>query len=185
MAKAGKEIIWYRDPSSFFRHARWTKFFPTSSMTTSSQLNAVLRFCIYYSVIMISLTKNVRHLAVGVGGAAVTAAINELAYKGGRREVFFSDKDRPSNKCEQPSADNPYMNRRAFDSNDKPPACKQWAMGTKSEDVMGEPIQDSPFQRPFNRFYTMPVTTPTNSQNEFANWLYGSMPSKADATSPS
>jgi hypothetical protein len=154
-------------------------------MPIVGQLNAVFRFCAYYATIMVVLTRNIRHAIVVLVGGLFTAAIRELAYKGGKIDISELNGGGPQNKCTQPSENNPYMNLRVFDPVDKAPACKQWAMGTKSEDVMGEPIQDSPFQRPFNRFYTMPNTTPTNSQAEFAQWLYGNMPSKFDSNQKS
>ena len=173
------DLIWYKDIAAFFCRDNLLKFFPTACMSIVGQLNAVFRFCIYYAIIMVALTRNVQHAIVILAGALITAAVRELAYKGGKVDIDELNGDRPRNKCTQPSKENPYMNLQVFDPSDKAPACKQWAIGTKSEDAMGEAIQDSPFQRPFNRFYTMPNTTPTSSQSEFAQWLYGNMPSKA------
>jgi len=172
------ELIWYKDAVGFWRRDRLLRFFPTSSLPVVGQLNAVFRFCIYYAGIMIALTRNPRHAVVVLVGALFTAAIRELAYRSSEIDMRDLHGDGPRVRCTRPSKDNPYMNLRAFDPVDKAPACKQWAMGTASEDAMGEPIQDSPFQRPANRFYTMPNTTPTSDQAEFAHWLYGSMPSK-------
>jgi hypothetical protein len=179
---AVREVIWYKDIVPLFRRDNLLRFFPTSSMSIVGQLNAVFRFCVYYASIMVILTQNLRHGIAVLAGALLTAAIRELAYKGGQVDIDELHGERIGNKCTPPIEDNPYMNLRVFDPSDKAPACKQWAMGTKSEDVMGEPIQDSPFQRPFNRFYTMPNTTATSSQSEFAHWLYGNMPSKAHDT---
>ena len=174
-----QEQIWYKDLAGLFQPKYAMRFFPTGSMPVVSQLNSVFRFCVYYAIIMVILTQNARHALVILGGAMFTAAVREFAYKGGSVTVSELRDGRPKNKCTAPTEENPYMNRRVFDSPDDAPACKQWAMGTKSEDVMGEPIQDSPFQRPMNRFYTMPNTSSTNRQREFANWLYGNMPSKS------
>lgn len=148
-------------------------------MSVAGQLNAIFRFCAYYAVIMVALTKNLKHAFSVLVGAMFTYAVQELAYDGGKGDLSDSADGVPRNKCTEPTKDNPYMNLRVFDPNDKSPACKQWAMGTKSEDVMGEPIQDSPFQRPINRFYTMPNTQSASKQSEFARWLYGGMPSKS------
>jgi len=170
------EQVWYRAPEQLFSRERILKFFPSASMTVYSQLNAILRFCVYYSLIMIALTRNVRHGMVAVLGAVVTAGIGEFAYKG-RDETFLSS-DEDTQECVAPTVDNPYMNFRAFDVRDRAPACKPWNVENETIAAAGEPIQDSPFQKPFDRFYTMPCTTAANDQTGFANWLYGSMPAK-------
>lgn len=175
----GHERVWYRAPRDLFEGDNALKFFPTSSMTVHSQLNAILRFCIYYSVIMTVLTTNPRHLLVALFGAALTALVSEIAYNG-REDAFRHDTSEVPT-CVQPSVDNPYMNFRAFDARDRRPACKPWNVEQDISAAAGEPIQDSPFQKPFDRFYTMPCTTAANDQSGFANWLYGSMPGKYES----
>lgn len=170
------ERVWYRAPEELFAGGRAMKFFPSASMTVHTQLNSILRFCIYYSLIMVALTMNPRHIAIAVLGALMTAIVGEFAYKD-RGETFRSS-DEEVVECVSPTTDNPHMNFRAFDARDRAPACKPWNVENDVAASAGEPLQDSPFQKPFDRFYTMPCTTAANDQTGFANWLYGSMPGK-------
>jgi hypothetical protein len=119
---------------------------------------------------------NPRHLAVAALGALVTALICEFAYTG--KDEAFRSTDEEAVGCVPPVTDNPHMNFRAFDARDRAPACKPWNVEAEVMAAAGEPIQDSPFQKPLDRFYTMPCTTAANDQSGFAQWLYGSMPGK-------
>ena len=124
------DLIWYKDIAAFFCRDNLLKFFPTACMSIVGQLNAVFRFCIYYAIIMVALTRNVQHAIVILAGALITAAVRELAYKGGKVDIDELNGDRLRNKCTQPSKENPYMNLQVFDPSDKAPACKQWAIGS-------------------------------------------------------
>ena len=171
------ETIWYRAPGDLFSGGRAKKFFPTASMAVHSQLNAIVRFCIYYSLLMIMFTRNPRHLIIALLAGSMTFIVSEFAYTG-KGETYLSGDSENAEECTTPTVDNPYMNFRAFDDRDRPRACKPWNVKDRSLVAAGEPVQDSPYQKPFDRFYTMPCTTATNDQHGFATWLYGSMPAK-------
>ena len=160
-----------------FSGRRALRFFPTESMTVYAQLNSIMRFCLYYSIIMAVLTRNPRHIMVTALAAIGTAIVSEMAYKG-RGEGYRSSDEDNSVECTKPTVDNPHMNFCAFDDRDRSQACKRWNVEDKVLMAAGEPIQDSPYQKSFDRFYTMPSTTAANDQTGFANWLYGSMPAK-------
>lgn len=180
MDDSGKgDTIWYRDVKAVFAGKNAARFFPKASMSVSGQLNALFRFCVYYSLIMVALTQNARHLVVALIGAATTMLVQEVAYKGTGQERFGPHGSAEDTSCTQPSRQNPYMNFNVFDPADKPPACAPWKVGDAPESAMGQPVQDSPYQRSFNRFYTMPSTTAVSDQDGFAKWLYGNMPSKS------
>ena len=179
------EIAWYKDPMVLARPDRAMRFFPTASMTVHSQLNSVMRFVVYYSVILVLATGNFRYTLFIALGAILSAMVGELAFKdkkhranddGGLHEPWFMP---GKEACTRPTLDNPHMNFNLFDARDRAPACKPWNEDAVA--VAGEPRMDSPFQKRVDRFYTMPCTTATNDQKGFAEWLYGSMPGKGNA----
>lgn len=159
-----------------FTGRRALRFFPTASMPVHAQLNAIFRFCLYYSLIMTVLTMNARHMIIAALAGIMTVLIAEVAYKD--KGASYQSGDEDKEPCRKPEVDNPYMNFQPFDERDRAHACKPWNVNEKINVAAGEPIQDSPYQRPFDRFYTMPCTTATNDQAGFAEWLYGSMPAK-------
>lgn len=156
------------------------RFFPSASMSVSSQLNAIFRFCVYYSIIVFLFTRDVRHWVVAALGALATVAIQELAYSSkdnANGEAFSTER-----ACVRPTFENPMMNFRVYDNPLRSEACKQWNVHDEASLALGEPLQDTPFQKSPDRFYTMPSTTAHGDQDGFAKWLYGNMPSKKQAT---
>lgn len=57
----------------------WHRFIPDSSMTQSDQLNSIVRFGAYYSLIMIALTRNVRHAWMFALGALLIVIVYQSA----------------------------------------------------------------------------------------------------------
>ena len=53
------ETIWYDDVGSLFTKRNFGSVVPTASMTFAEQLNAVLRFAIYYAAIMFAIKQAV------------------------------------------------------------------------------------------------------------------------------
>lgn len=170
------ETVWYKDLPGFLQGRRKLRFFPTATMTVHAQLNAIMRLCLYYSIIMIVLTRKVHHAFVTVAAGLITALVSEVAY-GGRSDAFVSGP--VTLDCVDPTVDNPHMNFNVFDPPDRARACPPWRAKRATEVAMGAPMQDTPFQNSFNRFYTMPVTTAQSDQKGFAEWLYGTMPAKS------
>lgn len=173
------ERMWFKDPSSMFSSRNAGKFFPVASMSVHAQLNSIMRFCTYYSVLMVLLTRNVRHAIVAVIAAVATWIISEVAYKR-RDEPFLFEESRPTRTCVMPTTDNPHMNFNVFDPADRSPACAPWRVEAETDLAKGSSmVTESPFSgNSFDRFYTMPSTTAVNDQTGFAQMLYGSMPAK-------
>lgn len=102
------EHIWFKDPSILFTTATWGKFVPTKSMTTAEALNSVVRFSIYFSVLLF--------LATGVSGyilavpviLATTVVLYSLFPNGKTLESFVSKVTKGT--YTMPTGDNPFMN---------------------------------------------------------------------------
>jgi hypothetical protein len=51
------------------------QFFPTPDMTLAQKINAVMRFTIYFVLVMVLISGNLHYMYLLVGVAAVTSAI--------------------------------------------------------------------------------------------------------------
>lgn len=58
----GREIFWLDDPANLFTKDTWTHFVPTNDMTVPEALNAVVRFSVYFSVMMAFICMNANYL---------------------------------------------------------------------------------------------------------------------------
>ncbi len=169
--------IWYRDPVGAFDRDSAHRFFPQRTMSLTQQLNAVFRLALYYSLIMVLLTRRSAHLTAVLVAALATAALHELS----TREHFWSDA--PA-RCVAPSKGNPFMNVTVADLERRPargPACSPLAPATAAvvNTLSERPLTDGPYEEHGSRFYTMPVTTAVNDQEGFAKALYGGRQSNA------
>lgn len=180
------EQIWYKDIGSLFTSKTFGNVVPMANMTFSQQLNAVLRFSVYYATIMLIFKQNVDSFVFPVITAAVTYIVfhhferrrGERAEAFSKQNISFTEDGVP---CTVPTKDNPFMNLLSNEYNiPKPEACDAL------EDHMKQKIdrkfrkgafvdQDDIYNRNSGsrQFYTNPVTTNVNDQKAFAEWLYG------------
>jgi Family of unknown function (DUF5762) len=183
------EAIWYVDPLHFLSPTNFHVIIPHATMTTEQQLNAVLRFALYFSVIVVIVKEDIN----GIFFVLLVAGITALLYsattekKTARKEVFDQmnvEKDRGA-ICTKPSTDNPFMNTLASDPPSKPGACDVTNVRTAKSmddifDIGHLPDDSDLFDRKSSRrqFYTVPSC---NDGNGFAKWLYGDV-QKFDAS---
>jgi hypothetical protein len=186
--------MWYDDPRGFLRDDRIARFVPETNTSIESQLNAVMRFSLYLSVIVAvyrrSLAPAVLVLATS---AAATYALGRAESARGadtrERMAALELQVDPATKklCTRPTVDNPYMNVLLSDYSrfpDRPPACdmaradvsdraEQLAahnLYVDSDDVYGRRASST------SQFYTNPSTSIPNDQSGFAEWLYRPSP---------
>ena len=186
--------MWYDDPRGFLRDDRIARFVPETNTSIESQLNAVMRFSLYLSVIVAvyrrSLAPAVLVLATS---AAATYALGRAESARGadtrERMAALELQVDPATKklCTRPTVDNPYMNVLLSDYSrfpDRPNACdmaradvseraEQLAahnLYVDSDDVYGRRASST------SQFYTNPSTSIPNDQSAFAEWLYRPSP---------
>lgn len=179
----GASDIWYRNPAAAFSRNTAHKFIPLRTMSMTDQLNAVFRLGVYYSVLMVLLSRKTSYLSVALLVGVITAAVHEFSSK----DYFTPDNSGSLKKrCISPTKNNPYMNVTLADLEKQPDrgeACDPLAPGVKEDISNSEmiPRTDNPhsFGRSQHPFYTMPCTTVPNAQGEFAKLLYGGKQSNA------
>lgn len=181
------EVFWYVKPKDLFREDNYMFFVPNDKMTADQKLNAILRFSIYFAVVMLFLRRSLACLLVPM----ITAVFTIVAYKanvaGNLKQKAVKDKsevfDNEANqKCTRPTEENPFMNVLISDIKDnptRPVACDvdDHLVKNKMEEYFEKNLYrdvDDIFHRDASdrQFYTMPVTTIPNDSGSFASWLY-------------
>lgn len=187
-----EETIWYEDPKGFIDSAHYDKFFPSSKAPLEAQLNAFMRFTLYFTVIVLVVTHNFRVLYF-LGFVALLTYVMYQAYHRDRMErrrlmerMNLGYDARTQGACVKPTVDNPYMNILATDYRDNPH--RQVACDILDPDVTRD--ADDKFSSNlyrdvsdvFNRhasdrsYYSVPIQSIPNDQEAFSRWLYQSPP---------
>lgn len=145
--------IWYNDFSILFSGKRFTEFFPHPQMTLEEKLNALVRFSIYFFVVLLILMQSANGVYFILAIMAITyfmyqsspseqkrKKLNQLKSGQGNKKIEKKHElglqpvnptearmESKQTKCVKPTRDNPFMN---FDIvNDmvkrpnRPPAC--------------------------------------------------------------
>ncbi len=182
------EKIWFKDLRNLFNENNFDKFFPSPSMVYEEKLNSIMRLSIYFSGILLVLKKdaNIFFIPVLVGIFTYFLYQGE-ARKKANEELFLSKmnlyKDpKTSDLCYKPTPNNPFMNILMSDY-------KQQPKRAKACNISKNPIKQQA-QQYFNRnlyrdvsdiyqknasdrnFYTTPITTIPNAQDDFLKFAY-------------
>jgi len=97
--------LWAHDVSILWRHA--SDFFPLKPKSDgNARVNAIVRFCIYSSVLLAAYKKDLTPLLYGAG-IALLATFLHIRTSGNSFHVARRIRKR---SCRQPSVKNPYMN---------------------------------------------------------------------------
>lgn len=160
--------IWYRDLRGAFNMRTAASFIPTRSMGLTQQLNALFRLSVYYTILMVLLTRNLAHLTVALATGSVTALVHELSKS---KETYTAA------GCVKPSGNNPFMNYMSVaDQPDRGPACNPLSPAVMKQIGATEapPQTDGPYEygRTNRTWYTMPNTKAVNDRDKLAHWLY-------------
>jgi len=114
------EQIWFKDPAILFSQTTWNRFVPTATMTTAESLNAVVRFTVYFSVLLfISTGVNAYVLAIPAV-MVLTLGLYSLFPNGKTIESFTLRAAKAVSGYTMPSIKNPFMNVLLTEINDDP-----------------------------------------------------------------
>lgn len=184
--------IWYKDLLDFLRLDELPKFIPTTDMKYEEQLNAVLRFAIYLSLVLFLVKRDVRVWYITIFIALLTIGMYEFYSRNKwlQRELYKKmnihyehDKDR---FCSMPTKNNPFMNplvNEIAEFPNRPPACDmsngrvQRMAESAFENNLYRDVDDIWSRKSSSRnWHTLPSTTIPNDSASFANWLYKTGP---------
>uniref|UniRef100_A0A6C0AI98 Minor capsid protein P9 transmembrane helices domain-containing protein n=1 Tax=viral metagenome TaxID=1070528 RepID=A0A6C0AI98_9ZZZZ len=175
------EQIWFRDPAILFAPTTWSQFVPTKSMTTRQALNAVVRFSVYFSVILFLATGVSAYLLAVPAVMAASVLLYTLFPHGRVLEAF---KAAVSGKVyTMPTQANPFMNpllTEILDNPDRPDAAPVTRSDVKAKiaesfaqttDIYMDTTDLFDQAKAMMNFTTMQSATIPNDQDAFLKWL--------------
>jgi hypothetical protein len=182
------EKIWFRDLRNFFNENNFDRFFPSASMTYEEKLNSIMRLSIYFTGILLVLKKDANVFFIPVLVGIFTYFLYQGEARKKRNEEYFLSqmnlyKDpKTRDLCYKPTPNNPFMNILMSDYTQQPKRAKAC-------NISKNPIKRQA-QQYFNRnlyrdvsdiyqknasdrnFYTTPITTIPNAQDDFLKFAY-------------
>jgi len=185
--------FWLNNPQVLIDPKRMVEFFPSTNMTRVEQLNSIVRFCFYLSILLILLKGDINYIYLFLVSLVLTFMIYQYdpSLKGDEKielyDIYETRKKAVRGKnYVKPTYNNPFMNPLLTEILDNP---NREAYSKKSFINNIELNQDIEDKFAYNlyqdvddifgktnsqrQFYTVPSTTIPNDQNSFARWLYG------------
>jgi hypothetical protein len=175
------EQIWFKDPGVLFSPDTWNKFVPTKSMTTADALNAVVRFSVYFSVILFFATGVSGYILAIPAVMASTVVLHTLFPNGKTLETFISKA--VEGKFTMPSAANPFMNPLLTEIQDNPDRADAapnnrkdvkteiYKAFQKTSDMYMDTTDVFDQTQAMRTFHTLQGATIPNDQEGFLKWL--------------
>ncbi len=186
------ENIWYKDLKTFVTLDNLTRFIPTSTMTFPQKLNALMRFSIYFSILVYFVKTDLRVFYFIIFMAALTAFLFEMYDRNRKKtnEMYqrlgWGYDSKLKTPCTLPSKNNPMANILISDYSLNPkrnPGCDINNKKIKNlaeeyfEDNLYRDVDDVWKRKTNSRnYYQTPIQTIPNNQQTFAEWLYKTGP---------
>lgn len=192
--------FWFKDISILYDKNYLLEIIPKKEYDFSRKLNAVVRFSVYYSILLYIFKRDTNILCFPFITIVITVFLhrtnrdekNDDAMKGlmsskshtSMEEIDMMIMDINKDVFREPDEDNPMMNQNTFDLYENKKAVPTYnnpGMKRKVEETLDAGVyKDS--NDLFNRrnsqrqWYTMPNTEAMNKQTEFAKWCYMTPP---------
>lgn len=192
--------FWFNDISILFNKNYLLEVLPLREYDFNRKLNAVLRFTIYYGILLYVLNHDKNILCLPFITVVITVFLHKTNKKTGENQAITSlmnvnrhdtntDVDKMIDEINKdiyrlPDEDNPMMNQNVYELYDGKQAIPTYnnpGVNKVVEDKWTDKLpQDS--NDLFNRrnsqrqWYTMPNTEAMNKQTEFAKWCYATPP---------
>lgn len=181
------ENIWYQDPVNFITQDNFFAIWPSKEMSFTEQLNSLMRFSLYFALIVFLIKKDPNILFIPIFMGIFTYYIFMVDSKNKKTdkemmENMNIEKDSVTGKpCYKPSSENPFMNILMTDYVKNPSRAPACTMNNKLKKQVNKYFDANLFRdvddifhknASDRQFYTTPNTTIPNDQTAFAKWLY-------------
>jgi hypothetical protein len=126
------EALWIHDPSILFSAQTWQKFVPTKDMDVPTALNSVVRFTVYFSILLFIGTGKKEYL-LAIPLVLVTSVLFTKLFPTTRDIESFTEKvTKHVNTYTLPSVKNPFMNPLLTEITDNPNRANSAPVTSKS-----------------------------------------------------
>jgi hypothetical protein len=178
------EQLWINNPSGLFTSQTWQKFVVTKDMDVPTALNSVVRFTIYFSVLLFIGTGKTQYLLAIPFVLVITVVFSRLFPTTRDIETFISPVKMVQTKTyTNPTAGNPFMNvllTEITDSPDRPDAAPITSKAVKKQmskafQQTSEIYMDTSDRfdqaQSMRNFHTLQSSTVPNNQDGFLDFL--------------
>lgn len=175
-----RETFWLTDPAHLFTKETWVRFVPQDWMTVPEALNAIVRFAVYFSVILTLLTGKSEYILAVPVIALITVFLNQMYPETQTFKEAFGNK---AGKETNPTPSNPFMNvtldeitgdpeRPAAGNVLRPDIAESAANAfSKTSDLFMDTSDRFDMMQASRAFYTTASTTTPNDLQGFQDFL--------------
>lgn len=197
MNDSTKEVFWYNDITVLFNKNNLIKFFPVKGHTLEQQVNAIMRFGIYVSILLTVYYNDYIYLYFAIAMAFLSYYIYinnpsllnfNMVNQQEQKEEIVEKMENDKLECTKPTLANPFMNFTMQDYlNMQDGKIEEKSQACDTQDPTIKKDMDTFFNNNLYRdvddvfgkmnsqrqFFTMPWTTiPPDANGDFKNWLY-------------
>ena len=112
-----REVFWLKDPANLFTKNNWARFVPVDTQTVPEALNSIVRFTVYFSILLTLVTADTNYLLFIPVVMAGTAIVVQMFPNTQILKETFNNVDKA---VSTPSSNNPFMNVLFTDYVDNP-----------------------------------------------------------------
>lgn len=184
--------FWYENPKILIQQNRLIEFFPHDEMTLYEKLNAMVRFGIYFALLVYAFQRNTKMFFFPLFLIGLTLYLYKIDYQTDIGTSYFTLSRSKKEECQPPTDNNPFMNVLVSDYTENPQRKRACNINEKSvQKEVEEKFEKNLYKNTVDiwgrnnsqrEYYTMPVTTIPNDQINFANWLYKTPPTCKELT---
>lgn len=192
------EQIWYKDPSVLFTRESWNKFVPLPTMLVPEALNSVLRFTIYFTVIMAATTGETNYFLIIPLVMVATVFFDQVLPNGKTLESFSIKSNSVSSETSytMPSDNNPFMNvllTEIVDNPNRPDAAPTNRKDVREQikksfqhtnDIYMDTSDAFDQRQAMRTFHTIQASTVPNDFKAFKKWLTKGMDAPDYSSAP-
>ena len=180
------EVFWSDSIKILYENDKLKQFFPQKNMTLEERLNSIVRLSLYISSVLVIYSRNHQYIYIFFIALILTYLIYKNRYNA-YNDYFLDYANNLVHKYIEPTKNNPFMNISLDDYTKNPNRESMSKKKNVNNEIknkfnidlykdFGDVFEKENSQR---QFYTTPVTTIPNKQDEFADWLYGNEPAKS------